>query len=318
MTALGGNSRKILLGRVSPALLALVLCLSVAPGSNAQSKSKARHSGALAQSSRESEIHYQKGLEAFAKHDYTQAVHEFRLSVAHSLKSPKAHNMLGAALLESGQVDAAAVEFRKAIALQPVFPEAYYNMGRALEARRDLDGAITFYQGAIHQRPDWAEVHDALGNVLGHRGNLLGARDEFQKAVDAKPDDAQALFHLGVADWFLQDAKGAEKELEAAVKYQPANAEAHYYLGLACRQNGQDDRGLSELRGAVKLSGKSQGRQDPLCEEIPRCVEAAVDLERRAGKSEGATVGGRRGGPGDRPVICRATGGQHRERPDVR
>src|SRR5437764_894208 len=62
--------------------------------------------------------HYEQGLSDFKAGRVASAIRELRLAVRYSPKWPQAHNSLGLAFHQSGQVDAAVVEFRKTIALK--------------------------------------------------------------------------------------------------------------------------------------------------------------------------------------------------------
>ncbi|MFB3920206.1 MAG: tetratricopeptide repeat protein [Terriglobia bacterium] len=132
--------------------------------------------------------YYELGMRAAGKADWSGAVRQFRLAVKYAPKSPAAHNSLGAAFLETGEVDRAVTEFRKAIALGPQFTEAYFNMARALERRKDLDGAMQFYRRVIGRRPDRADAHFALGHVLQQRGQTAEGEAELKEAcrLDAR------------------------------------------------------------------------------------------------------------------------------------
>jgi tetratricopeptide (TPR) repeat protein len=55
------------------------------------------------------------------------------------LPNPEAHNNLGLALSEKGQLDAAIAEFRQAIRLQKDYLEANHNLGIALQMKGVLE-----------------------------------------------------------------------------------------------------------------------------------------------------------------------------------
>jgi tetratricopeptide (TPR) repeat protein len=199
---------------------------------------------------------YHQGLEAARKHDLATAIRDFRRALEYLPKSPDVHYSLGAAYLETGDINRAAVELRKAIALKPDFAEAYFKMAMALNRRNDLNGAITFYKFAIHVRPDWAAVHDALGFLLAHSGDLPGAQSEFETAIRIKPDLADAHFQLGTILWLQHQYPQALVELQKAVSLNPSSAEAHYYLGLAERQQGQSPKAIEQSQAAALNKAK--------------------------------------------------------------
>jgi len=194
---------------------------------------EARHGAAAGQA------HYQKGLEAFSKRDWPEAIRQLRWTLEYLPKSPAVHNSLGLAYLHSGDADHAAIEFRKAIALKPDFAEAYYNMARALERRDDEGGAAQFYQWAVRAGLPKAEDHDARGFLLLHHGDLPGAESEFEAAIQDEPSLASAHFHLGSAFRLQQKYPEAVAELKKALALDPSNARARDQLGLASRHLNQ-------------------------------------------------------------------------------
>ncbi|MDB4336863.1 tetratricopeptide repeat protein, partial [Synechococcus sp. AH-603-M21] len=56
--------------------------------------------------------------------------------------NPKAHNNLGIALKEQGDLDAAIASYNTALRFQPDFPQAHCKLGNALQQQGDLDAAI--------------------------------------------------------------------------------------------------------------------------------------------------------------------------------
>jgi eukaryotic-like serine/threonine-protein kinase len=85
-------------------------------------------------------------------------------AVAAAPTNPAAHNDLGLALGEKGQVEEAIAWFEKAI--------AHYNLGSALQGKGQVDEAITSYRKATELTPDFAEAHCNLGHALAGQGRF--------------------------------------------------------------------------------------------------------------------------------------------------
>ncbi|MBI3479315.1 MAG: tetratricopeptide repeat protein, partial [Nitrosomonadales bacterium] len=75
----------------------------------------------------------------------------------------EAHNNLGSALKDIGQMDAALASYRKAIALKPDYAEAFSNLGIALKDIGQHDDALANYRRALEIKPD---LLDAQTNLL--------------------------------------------------------------------------------------------------------------------------------------------------------
>jgi tetratricopeptide (TPR) repeat protein len=87
------------------------------------------------------------------------AVDAFRSAIAIDPEFAEAHNNLGNALRELGQLEEAEKHLRRALAIKPNYPEAHNNLGVALAKARRTDDAVASYQRALRQRPDYAEAH---------------------------------------------------------------------------------------------------------------------------------------------------------------
>jgi tetratricopeptide (TPR) repeat protein len=86
-----------------------------------------------------------------------------------------AHNNLGAALRDKGQLDEAIAEFREAIHLKKDVAAVHYNLGNALLAREQSDEAIAELREAIRLKKDFAEGYCNLGSVLEQKGQFAEA-----------------------------------------------------------------------------------------------------------------------------------------------
>ncbi len=237
MNALGGTEGHS--GWLAGVLLFLI-AFAVSPGRCAAAQRGGSEAGKL---------HYRKGLAAFGKHDWREAIRQLRWTLEYLPKSPDVHNSLGQAYLADGNTDRAAIEFRRAVALRPDFAEAYYNMAQALERRKDENGATQFYKWAIKAQLPTAEAHDAQGFILAHQGDLPGAESEFEAALKDDPSLAVAHFHLGTAFWREKRYQEAVAELKKSLALDPSNPMAKDNLDLASQH-------LSQSGGGSRSSGQ--------------------------------------------------------------
>ena len=97
--------------------------------------------------------------------------------------SAEAHQNLGIALANRGQLDEAIAHFRKAVEAQPDDADAHYNLGTALANRGQLDEAIAHFQKTVEARPDYADAYHNLGIAWASRGRLDEATANYQKAL---------------------------------------------------------------------------------------------------------------------------------------
>lgn len=99
-----------------------------------------------------------------------------------------AHNNLGNALQDLGQLEAAVASYRRALAIKPDFASAQYNLGISLRGLGQLDAAVACYRKALEIKPDYAEAHNNLGKALQDIGLLDEAMASFRSALAIKPN----------------------------------------------------------------------------------------------------------------------------------
>ena len=88
---------------------------------------------------------------------------------------PKAHNNMGVAHQEQGDLTAAIASYNSALRLDPNYPEAHFNLGNAVQEQGDLTAAIASYNSALRLKLklklklNYLEVHwnSSLTMVLG-------------------------------------------------------------------------------------------------------------------------------------------------------
>jgi Flp pilus assembly protein TadD len=151
---------------------------------------------------------------------------------------PDAHNNLGIALQERGNIHAAIAAYNKALELKPDFPEAHNNLGIALKEKGDLDAAITAYNKALELRPDFSEVHNNLGTILQEKGDLNAAFAAYHKAIKLKPDYPEAYNNLGNTLQEQGDLDAAIASYNRALGMNPNFAEAHWNCALTMLMRG--------------------------------------------------------------------------------
>jgi serine/threonine protein kinase/Flp pilus assembly protein TadD len=205
-----------------------------------------------------------------------EAVGFFRAAVALRPGSPKAHNLLGSALLKQGKAAGAVACFREAIRLKPDYAEAHNNLGVALAKQGKPVAAVASHREAIRLKPDFAtahtnlgvalraqgkaaeawrdfEAHYNLGNALHKQGKAAEAEGCFRQAIRLKPDLAEAHGILGGA--LLEQGKAAEAEgcFRQAIRLKPDLADAHVNLGVALLKQGKAAEAEGCFRQAICL-----------------------------------------------------------------
>jgi Flp pilus assembly protein TadD len=149
--------------------------------------------------------------------------------------SPRAHNELGGALLQTGKSVDAVRHFREATRLSPNDPYLQFNLGKGLTAANSGTEAIRAFQRALALKPDLAEAHDELGVLLFAAGRLAEAIAHLRKAVDLAPDSAVAHSDLGGALAQAGQRDEALRHIRRALALDPGNTAARENLARLTR-----------------------------------------------------------------------------------
>ncbi len=197
-----------------------------------------------------------------------------------------AHNNLGIALAERGELAAAMRQFEATLNIRPDDRDAHFNLAKALAkvSRPDeamehykavlrlrpgdadtygdlaslqaeqgrFEQAIAIYRKALSLNPDDGRLHSGLGLALLRAGRLDEAIVELKSAVQIKPDST-AYCNLGMAVSFKGDSDKAMDCYKRAIRLDPGNAEAYYNLGNAFLAKGRLNEAILQYKKAIRL-----------------------------------------------------------------
>ncbi|MGD0349572.1 MAG: tetratricopeptide repeat protein [Verrucomicrobiota bacterium] len=160
---------------------------------------------------------------------------------------------LGNAFRQSGKVDEAIAQYQLALNSNPDSDAAHNNLGIALVQIGKVDEAIIQYQQALKINPDFDLARNNLGDALAKKGRLDEAIAQYQQALKINPNFDLACIKLGNA--FLQKGKtdDAIAQYQRALKINPDFDTAHNDLGIALYQKGQLDEAISQFLQALKI-----------------------------------------------------------------
>jgi tetratricopeptide (TPR) repeat protein len=176
----------------------------------------------------------------------------------HALESTEnnyvAHNNLGIALLNKGQLDEAIRQYQEVVRLTPDSPEAHYNLGIGLGRKGKIDEAISQYEEAIRLKSDYVEPHNNLGNALLSKGQIDEAIRQFQEAIRLQPDSPEAHYNLGTGLGRKGKIDEAIRQYEEAIRLKSDYAEPHNNLGTCLAMKGNIDEAIRQFQEAVRLT----------------------------------------------------------------
>jgi Flp pilus assembly protein TadD len=144
--------------------------------------------------------------------------------------------------------------FAKAKGLHPFPEEAHNNLGLALAQAGELDRATLELTEAVRINPKFARAHDNLGTVLAQRGQLSEALFHFRRAAELDPENPGIQYNLGFA---LGQAKSFDEAIfhyENALGLKPNYGQAHYGMAVALVEIGRPREAIDHLEKAIDVN----------------------------------------------------------------
>ena len=123
----------------------------------------------------------------------------FEHAIAVSPDNFFAHNHLGLAYHNIGDMEKAGAEYAKAVKFGPDYDSANGNLGVYYASKGEIDKAIECFRKASHINPYLASFHANLGTACLARGKLEEAEDELRKAAEIDANNPAFHGNLGLA-----------------------------------------------------------------------------------------------------------------------
>lgn len=193
--------------------------------------------------------------EASPQHGPGAAVEQIRRLLSAEPDYPRAHFVLGRALLRQGQVEPAVEELRRAVDREPEFGEARYQLGLALSrAGRREEGNVEIRRGreliAANENRQAAALDLVAAKAALEKGDSETAAAKARKILGFQPESAEARAVLNAAlvmpltapppptasiEHHIRQGNfaQAEQEARAYLASQPKSAWAWYALGYS-------------------------------------------------------------------------------------
>lgn len=179
---------------------------------------------------------------------------------------------------------------------------AHNNLGLALFQKGDVDGAISQYQASLKIKSNSVEVLNDLGNALLQKGELEEAITNYQKALQIEPNDGSSHNNYGLALLREEKVDEAALEFERAVNLNPENAQAHLNLASVVSRQGKLAEAIGHYEKALQLEPTDPKIANNFAWLLATCAQPslrngarALELAQNANRSTG----------GENPVVLR-------------
>lgn len=188
---------------------------------------------------------------------WRDSVSLFTHTLASTSNNALAHNNLGLALADKGEISTAIRHYRRALEIKPDFPLAHNNIGLALVDMKRFDEAVSHFKEALKSEPRSAVFRSNYGTALVGQGNLREAIEQFKEALRINPDYAAAHTNIGLALAKLGEFDKAILEYEKSLKLNPRDVRTILNLGVAFAMLGKFDKAIEVYQKALALNPKS-------------------------------------------------------------
>jgi len=193
-------------------------------------------------------------IELFTAGRYSQAAAMAAAAVLQKPQWGSGWNVLGAALLQLGQVQEALKPMQRAVALLPRQADTHSNLGNALRLLGQPEAAAASCRLAIALMPGFVDAHVNLGNALHDLGEHEAALASYRQALAINPQHPGAHANIGAVLLQTSRYEEAAVSLRRALQLRPAYVEAHNNLGNAFKKLGLLEQAAASYRAALDLA----------------------------------------------------------------
>jgi tetratricopeptide (TPR) repeat protein len=184
---------------------------------------------------------------------YRNAISIWEDTLATAPHNVEAHNNLGNAFLQEGDIRKAIECHQHALRIKPDGFLAHNNLANLLLKLGRTNEAVEHYRQAVDARPDLAQSHDNFGIALTYAGRSSEALEHFDRAIRIKPSYAEAHYDWGNALLGLDRPAEAIEHYQAALRIRPEYVQAHTNLGVAMGRLGRLTEAVDHFQQAVRL-----------------------------------------------------------------
>jgi predicted O-linked N-acetylglucosamine transferase (SPINDLY family) len=164
-----------------------------------------------------------------------------------------AHNNLGLALFDAGNLTEAEEAFRHALETDPGYAKGHYNLGNLLRRSEQPEAAEASLREALRLQPRYPQALNALGVVLDELGRDDEAARAFNQAIRLAPRYHKPLLNYGNLFARLKRFDKAHSCYEQAITLKKDYLEAWLAKATLFQQQERYPDALEALKRAARL-----------------------------------------------------------------
>ena len=202
-------------------------------------------------------VHFNIAVSLGKLRRFSDAAEHLRAFLKEYPKEPRAHQLLGLCLVETGELSAALRELETSYEENPRDGSIVYSLAYASARAGNLDQAAQLLRG-LESNPVQAKLIQGLIEYRQQR--YAEARTLFRDVLRETPGSSAALAALGRVELIDHNDQEAISLLSQALALNPSDAESTYQLGVLYARNGREAEATPALRRALTLRA---GYADP-------------------------------------------------------
>jgi protein O-mannosyl-transferase len=201
--------------------------------------------------------HDSLGAALFDKGEIDAAIYQYTEALKIKPKYMNAQNNLGAALAKQGKYMEAINHYRESLLINPDFASAHYNLGIALAGVGKTDEAVKEYKAAIQIDPQYVSAYNNLGLAFADKGNVNEAVIHYKIALQIKPDFVKA--RLNMVSLLVKQRKfdDAILELNNGLLIEPESYILYSQLARLYDMKGEKDLAIAEYKKILSIQPNS-------------------------------------------------------------
>lgn len=187
---------------------------------------------------------------------FEQAESGYRTALAASGRNADAARLLGALLLQRGDIKGAIPLMEKALRLAPT-ASGWVNLAGAVRADGNPARAAEYCRRAIALDRALAAAYFTLGHARRDLGDLAGAAEAYRDFLAREPRDAEGHVILGDTYRLMSWPNAAMDAYETALSYDSTHINAHVNVAGIIQSEGFHHAGLAVLEGLTRAAPES-------------------------------------------------------------
>lgn len=193
------------------------------------------------------------GLAAHRQGDFERAIGCYREAVARAPENADALNLLGTALVQTGDAAQAADYMEHAARNQRNNPRILANLGQCYIALERYDEACTAFRKASRIAPQEVQFHLGVATALALHGKTLDAETLLQRLAARFPGSALVWLNLGNVMRDQMRRQEAIDHYAQAVELDPEHIDARNNLGSALHAKLRFAEAEAQYRECIRL-----------------------------------------------------------------